>query len=90
MNLLETVSYRNKHAENISNQIIYIKVITAIMKNKNFYDPMLHQQVQVLNRLIFNQIRTPVWFGYNRQANKLKRPFVYFARLQQENVEKFL
>ena len=60
------------------------------MRNKHFHEPVIQQQVQVLNKLIFNQTRTPLWFGYNRQANRLRRPFVYFPRIHGEKADKFL
>lgn len=86
---METLAFRPED-ENVSNQVAYLKVIRAMMRNKTFYEPSLHQQVQVITKLIFNQLKTPLWFGYNRQANNLRRPFVFFPRLQGESVERFL
>ena len=90
LNLLETITWRTPAEQNVTNQIIYIKVITSMMRNKSFYEPVVHQQVQVLTKIIHNQLKTPLWFGYNTQANRLKRPFVYFPRLQGETSDKFL
>ena len=81
LSLIETVTLQSPKLTNIDNQIIYFKIIRAILRNKNWSEPVLYQQVQAVTKILYNQHRTPLWFGYVRQSNKLRRPFVYFPRL---------
>ena len=47
-------------------------------------------QILVINNMINLESKIPLWFGYERQDERVFLPFVYFPRLQNESVNNFL
>ena len=81
------MTFKNPEKSNISTQIRYIKVLTALCKTKKYDEPVVGQQLQIMNRIIYYENNVPLWFGINRGT---KNPFVSFPGLQGENSEMFI